>query len=542
MRWARRVYPVLFAVFPPLSIVTNRPTYIAMSDVALVCLVAVGGAALLVGVLYALFRVRMRPEPAGDAAALGAFAAVGLFYAYGPLRTALSRVPHPSLLLLAGSVAAAGGLWAFRRALRRRLPSPGLVGRYLTTVGVLLVVWSLAQLGINAVVGARAVGRSELIQALARPLPVRGEARPPGRDGVPGGAVRKRDVFVIVLDEYASSDVLREQFDFDNSAFEDSLRALGFRLPVGLRSNYPSTLLSVASLLNFAQLRPLASDMSANSKVVDPVAHLIEHNRAATFLKRQGYRYVLFPSAWFAPTRASDEADVRFDPYTRFDLARAMYASQFRAVLVSRTMLDLLRGRLRAEAEVHAEHAARTFEGLATLPEAAQPTFAFAHVLLPHPPWIVDSTCRALRPGSASSHGWDGSPEMREMYRNQVRCVNRQTLRMVRRLIARSDVQPIIILQGDHGTESLDPDLGDTALPTVEQARERFRPFGAYYLPDGGGAAIPDSTSLVNVLRYVFTYYFHADLPPLPNTMYYSSWRPYDLVEIDDTFRPTGGE
>jgi hypothetical protein len=39
------------------------------------------------------------------------------------------------------------------------------------------------------------------------------------------------------------------------------------------------------------------------------------------------------------------------------------------------------------------------------------------------------------------------------------------------------------------------------------------------------------------VLRYVFGYYYGADLPPLPNTMYYSHWkRPYRLTPLGDDF------
>lgn len=119
----------------------------------------------------------------------------------------------------------------------------------------------------------------------------------------------------------------------------------------------------------------------------------------------------------------------------------------------------------------------------------------------------------------------------------ELHCLNRQVLQTVRTIIARSRTQPIIILQGDHGTESLDQFANYPVLPNVEQNRERFRAFGAYYLPDGGAAMIPDSISIVNVLRYVFSYYFDADLPPLPNTMYFSYWsHPYDLTEVDSNF------
>jgi hypothetical protein len=429
--------------------------------------------------------------------------------------------------------------WAYRRGALSRLFSHRLdVERYLTVVGAVLVVWSGAQVAVHEAAGARALARSELVRELARPVPMRARGAAPVGDSAAGGARRKRDVYVLVLDEYASSNVLRERFGFDNRPFEDSLRALGFRVPASVRSNYAITLLSVPSLLNFAQMRPLADEMAAGSRTSAPLNYLTEHNRAAAFLKAQGYRYAFFPSTWFPATLASAEADTQYDPYRGFDLARSIYRSEFDTKLESVTMLSAFRNVLPSAAAVYAEHVARTFAGVTAMAGSARPTFVFAHVLMPHSPWVVDAACRPALARDLMSQGWDHSPASHAMLRDQVQCVNEQTLKTVRALIARSQPSPIIIIQGDHGTEeSLNPPLSDTAVPDVEQARERFRAFGAYFLPGGGAATMPESTSVVNVLRHVFSYYFDADLPPLPNTMYYSYQLPYAMTELDDDFR-----
>jgi hypothetical protein len=191
-------------------------------------------------------------------------------------------------------------------------------------------------------------------------------------------------------------------------------------------------------------------------------------------------------------------------------------------------------------AVVYWDHAARTFAGVAAMAGAARPTFVFAHVLMPHTPWFVDAACRpVLGRDLWMSEGWDQSSAGHAMLRDQVQCVNGQTLKMVRALVAHSHPSPIIIIQGDHGSEeSINSPLSAVpAVPTVEQARERFRTFGAYYLPGGGAVAFPESTSVVNVLRYVFSYYFDANLPPVPNTMFYSYQFPYAMTQLDDDFR-----
>ena len=540
MSRARLLYPILFAIFLPLAILAQRPTYILLGDAAAVCVTGAVAVAAMMAVVYGIARVWLRPSAAASVAAASAFGAVGLFYGYRTLGVA-SRliVAHPAPALVVGCALVGVCVWAYRGRTLSRLVSHRLdIERYLTVVGALLVAWSAAQVTVHEVAGARALARSELVQELARPVPLRARGAAPVGDSAAGGARRKRDVYILVLDEYASSNVLRERFGIDNRPFEDSLRALGFRVPASVRSNYAITLLSVPSLLNFAQMRPLADEMSAGSRMSTPLNYLIEHNRAAAFLKGQGYRYVFFPSAWFPATRASAEADEQYDPYRGFDLARTIYRSQFQTKLASVTMLSAFRNVLPSAAAVYAEHDARTFAGVAAMAGSARPTFVFAHLLMPHKPWFVDAACRPVLARDVMSQGWDHSATSHAMLRDQVQCVNEQTLKTVRALIARSQPSPIIIIQGDHGTEeSLNPPLRETAAPDVEQARERFRAFGAYYLPGGGSAVMPESTSVVNVLRYVFSYYFNADLPPLPNTMFYSYQLPYAMTELDDDFR-----
>lgn len=538
MSW-RHLYPVLLVAFPPLALAAHRPTYVGAGDALRVALAVAVTAAVLMAGVYVLLRLRFPASRAAGAAAASALAAVTAFYAYRPAQVAARLTGAPPVLVVVAAGTAVGlAAWAVATVAPRRGLGPHAVEAYLTVLGAVMTVWMAGQIGVHEAAGALAVRRSALVRELARPVRTRAGAAAPA-------AARDRDVYVVVLDEYAGAAVLRERFGYDNTPFEDSLRALGFRVPAVVRSNYPITLLSVPSLLNFAQLRPFADEVDHDFQVSTPIRHVIDHNRAARFLKGRGYRYVFFGSSWFAATLGSDEADVRFGADPDAGTAGALYASDFRRYFVPRTSLWLLAGRFRSPAEVDAAHAARTFAGLRAVAGGARPTFAFAHVLLPHPPWVVDSACRPLRSGSRPTDGWDGSAAAGTMYVAQVRCVNAQVLATVRAILARPGPRPVIVLQGDHGSESLNRAPRDGVLPTAEQNAERYRAFGAYYLPDGGGAALPDTVSVVNVLRYVFAEYFGADLPPVPDAMYYAYWRPYDMRAVDPDFRvrpgPGGG-
>jgi hypothetical protein len=124
--------------------------------------------------------------------------------------------------------------------------------------------------------------------------------------------------------------------------------------------------------------------------------------------------------------------------------------------------------------------------------------------------------------------------EVRE-YVEQLRCLNRMVLRTVRRILRDSDVPPIILLQGDHGTKV----LGATGYPSSDEvppdaARERVGAFGAYYLPAGGAAAFGDTVTVVNVMGNVLRHYLGARLPRAEDEVYISPADiPYDFRRVD---------
>jgi hypothetical protein len=444
---------------------------------------------------------------------------MGVTMAGGRLGAARDAASVAVPALVAAAVVAV--VWA---TLRGRLPAAvrlDAVSRALTVFGALLVAMPVYQIVSQGVATSRALGRSALVRELNKPVPLRAGAAAHAVDA----RGRRRDVYILLLDAYADPDVYRDRYHFDNRAFGDSLRALGFRVPTSVRSNYAHTLLSVNALLNFAHTRPIADVVDAQTRYFLPAARVLEHHRAARFMKERGYRFVYFPSGYYGPTLRNRDADVQFDPYAGFELGRVVRRSQYLQLFLESSPLRVFAPRVRSYNAVQTEHVRRTLAGVAALAARRDtaPVFAVAHVLMPHAPIFVDARC-APRPDTVP-----------ELLRNQVKCVSGWALETVRAILAASDPEPIIIVQGDHG-----PDQGEIGLvtpPTPEQLSDRFRPFGAYYLPDGGDAAIPDSLSVVNVLRYVFGYYFGADLPPVPDKMYFSHWQvPYRLREVGSDF------
>jgi hypothetical protein len=520
-RHAGLFYPVLFAASLVLGIAARSAGQYRPADLALVLAVVVLVTALAVAGVLVAVRAVDRSDRAEPLAAAVAMIAVAWFYFYAPAQTALEAVTYrfsrDRVLVPLGVLATIGLLaWLLRQPRDRLLGVRALMIRF----GLLLVAIVAVQAAVSQGHGARAEKRSALARALARPIRA---AAPPGRNTPP------RDIYLIVLDGHANARVLNEVLHFDNSRFDDSLRALGFLIPRDMRSNYTQTVLSLPSLLNAAHVTQLSRDAGVTSIDYSLPKYLVENNRAARFLKSRGYKYVLFPSAWWGITEHSPLADEEFDARQEFRLADEARRTELRLAVLRST---LLRSTLRRE-RGDTLYYFRSFEGLRRVPADPAPTFVFAHFLLPHIPYFFDERCRPLdRPITGGREA--DTPEQRAAYIAQARCVDGLVLELVTTLLRQSPTPPVILIVGDHGSRFTDVHYYDHP-DSVPDAfiRERFGAFGAFYLPAGGDSAFREPVTVVNVLGNVLRYYFGADLPRSPDDMYVSGVRPYRFYRVD---------
>jgi hypothetical protein len=408
-------------------------------------------------------------------------------------------------LTRAGGEAGLGGLFVMAvlgpsLAIRRTTRDLEAVSRYLTMVGVVLVGYTAWQVSGGMEDPPEAPIPLSLPQTLG--------------DGEP--AANPPDIYLIVLDKYTRSDILAQHFGFDNSEFEAFLRNRGFVIPRHARPNYPRTRLALASMLNLDYLQNLPS--------TDRLDDLIDQNRLAAFLKRHGYRFVFFPTA-FKFTSHNRQADLELPPPREVK-------GEFRAAWERTTLLPELvhggcallgceAGRFRLTAET-ADFMDWKFEQMAQLPGARQPTFVLAHLMLPHEPFLYRADCSHRDPYWPANAGMVGDEEATRGYLDQISCTNRKLGALVDSILARSARRPVILLQSDHGHGRLGrlPEL-----KYVDQYRleERMAAFAAYLLPGVADSAIGDSITPVNTLRLVLRHYLAADLPAVQEVSYWSS-------------------
>jgi hypothetical protein len=508
-------YPFLFAIIPVVRLVVENPGWMEADDAAVIVVAVLAACLVVYGLL--LLATRRRGGRLPPLVLLGVVLAFWVYVRVAALVERRSSVSHEVLFPL--WVAATVGIiwWLVRRpALLDR------VERFLTLTSGVLVGWFILSIGVAQYRSARAVRDSAVVRRLTEPIRIR-----PGTKVGP-----QRDIYLIVLDQYANAEVTGRLFGFDNHVFLDSLRQLGFVVPA-VHSNYCHTFLSVPSMLNAAHIAGLSEELGRKSVDRTISDYLVRHNRTVPFLKSQGYHFVLSPSIGWEATMHDPRADVELQALRGWGPARVVASSGLRAVLYKTSLLkfvDLRMGRLIRD-KVRGSLAV-----IAQVPKMPGPVFTFAHVMSPHDPYVFDRDCGPVDPKAGRRRPKAEAAAYEAVaYVEQIQCLDRLVLDLVTTVLRTSEVPPVILLQGDHGSKTLMPseDQGPEDI-TLAAGKERLGAFGAYYLPDHGGEVFGDSVTIVNVMGNVLRFYLGADVPREPDDLYLSvKDAPFALKRVD---------
>ena len=385
---------------------------------------------------------------------------------------------------------------------------PGL-NRFLNVVAVLLLAFNTLQVANYTSASAAAV--------VPEPTPT----------GVAlGDPAVKPDIYYIILDRYANADTLSEIYAFDNEPFLDELEERGFSIADHAWANYFKTALSLYSSLNMDYIDParLGVDMSEPSKFREVQAALRDHLAGPSALKSIGYDDVHL-GGWWEPTATNVDADISL---------RYQGSTEFLSAVWGTTMLSLLwppvyggtgpDGETMPFVELARDGALYAFDALEDTAQRPGPTFVFAHILLPHPPYIFNADGSFVDAYTAKHR-----PE-RVNYVEQLQWTNKRVLQAIDRLMAHDpdEPDPIILLQADEGPFPPAFSANESGFQWLDasprEIQQKFGILNAVRLPgiDPAAVGFNDESSPVNQFRMVFNAYFGTDLPLRPNETYLS--------------------
>lgn len=330
----------------------------------------------------------------------------------------------------------------------------------------------------------------------------------------------KPDVYLIILDEYASSKSLEKNLEFDNKKFINFLENKGFYVPSNSFSNYPMTITSVSSMMNMKYINDLSSNVGKDSKNHLILHELVLENEIMKKFHSMDYKIINYGSLWGTEEQYKD-ADKNICKNNKIEeiellenVARTSMIGYFVERWSEQSMRDV------------------TLCILDDLPIVSERNnesiFVFAHVLIPHPPFLFGPNGEFITPGNTL----DGSKwDERNAYLDQLEFTNMKITSTVEDILSNSTNEPIIIIMSDHGL-GFDVNWKE---PELEMIEKRLSNFNAYYFPYEKQNELYDEISPVNTFRKVFNTYFDSDYEILDDKMYWSnSAKPYDFMDVTD--------
>jgi hypothetical protein len=491
------LHPLLFAAFPVLFLFAeNAEQEVTLAPLWLPLAVSVAGALVALLLLAAAFRDWNR-------GAVLATALVILFFSFGHawnliggffMQRWIMGAVWAALALAAAVLVLRGGRWL--------VPA----GRFLNIAAILLVAFNVVRVANYA--SASAAAAATVTPAAAVPLHA--------PDPLP-------DVYYIILDRYAGADTLRTVYGFDNEPFLKALEQRGFVIARHAWANYFKTALSLYSSLS---MEPISKARLGESKppydFTSIFAALRDHLAVPSSLKAIGYHYIHLGNYW-EPTSYNVDADVdlRFQDSAEFTSA-LLATTYWSAVVPPASESGEDDGEATSSRDLARETTLYTFDRLADSVERPGPNFVFAHILLPHPPYVFGPRGEALTEEEA------GQQIEKVKYVWQVQFANAKVLAAIDRLLS-DPTDPIIVLQADEGPWPRAFSLNETGFQWLHASdaliAQKFGILNAVHLPNGVDPrdyGFDDRTSPVNEFRIVFNAMFGTHLPLLPNMTYLS--------------------
>jgi len=416
------------------------------------------------------------------------------------------------ILLAASIILLAGTILVVIKIPREKL---ALLSIYLNGITLVLVLFQVASLFVYEykMAAYRRNIESQVPAATAKVSP--------GKNSLP-------DVYFIVLDGYARADVLQSALNLDNSPFLDALRKRQFYVADCSQSNYAQTEQSFASTLNLEYLDGVISKISAPQLREDYFAPYIKNNLVRQYFESLGYKTVAFYTG-YSWAEWTDATYFLGDPRTtKTTKLRSMIP--FESSFLSRTIFpfimdDLAYLGLVKPAQVAPLTGSEVDRGvvrytLSELPVVAQlrgPKFVFAHILLPHPPYVFGPNGEEV---NFPTNNLTMAQALRG-YRNQVLFANKSILPIIDTILTESKGNAIIVLEGDHGI--INYTVGAQHMKNLE----------AYYFPDHNYSDLYPSITPVNSFRVILSNFFGQHYPLLKDLSYFaftSSEKTFTLI------------
>lgn len=318
-------------------------------------------------------------------------------------------------------------------------------------------------------------------------------------------------VYLLVLDEYAGAETLKEKFNYSNNNFYHHLNNLGFKLLTNTHANYQYTALSMASTLNSGYLRINEADPVYTPENFRHAMNAVYYNRVGETFKKLGYsihNYSPF-SMQELPARYSNR-------FLHTDYWLVLYSTFFdRVIEMAPYFIARRTGKTKIleklfERQVNLNNEILNDVLISSTKNVTKQSFSYIHLMMPHAPYAADSSGK-INISFLTLKSADKFQRM-NAYLQYLIYANKIVADFLSKLKVNTKGEAVVILLSDHG-------LRDQSV--VPDMKLKFNSLSAVYLPDRFSNNWYNGISNVNQFRLLFSSITQQNVPLLKDSIVY---------------------
>lgn len=490
------IHPILFAVFPILLIITSNLDEVILIDAVFSFLIIIGITLVSWLFLNLFLKNKLRS---------GLFVSLGLvlFFSYGHFLRITTQIDVSSLPFSHHTYAVPVffvmlilGIFAIIK-IKKHLRD---VTTFTNIIAIVLIIMLLPNVVSHSF-------ETLSVEPINNPLNYKITHELELKD--------KPNIYYIIVDEYTSDEILLKIYDYDNQDFLSKLVQRGFYVPSESYTNYPFTTHAISASLNMQYVNENIKPTLNNKN------EFFNNNQIMRILKSMDYTIINLSHTYGYP----EIADYHLCP-------PSLFVNEFHNTLLDGSIWQPFSKFFFGAGDPQRDRVNCKFSELSDLQNSFDsPFFVFSHIVSPHPPYLFGPNGESVNPeflaiGAAS---WDN----KSGYVNQVQYINKKIIETIDKILLESESQPVIIIQGDHGTPT---QLGGGALRwnniNDDSITERMSILNVYYFPHLDSEVIYDGITPVNSFRLVLNNYLNGNYELLEDRMYFATYQ--DMLNFTD--------
>lgn len=475
------ILPVLVASYPIIYLYSQNVQIVSSSQLVLPLSIAWAGSLIL----WAIFSLIIKDTKKG-----GIISAVFVvfFFAYGHLfdwATSISALELRHRHFLPITLFIAGYIGYFIATIKKPEPIANAFKMSCIVVAFLLVVNIVPIMPVELQKSKMGIHQNSTSSGIA--------------PGTVGSAANYPDIYYIVLDEYASFETQETVWGYNNSEFKDFLKSKGFFVAEKSRTHSLDTLHIMASILNMEYIDQDADTLEKFS--------LINDNKVMRLLSTKGYTTVAIDGIKVPyGNKERIQSDHYFDPR---ELTTENYIfnayPELGTLVFENTMakpfLFVFEPNIRNNMDWHRISRNNEFNQITRLYDIPSPKFVYAHMMLPHTPFVFDKDGNAIDAKDMANY------RDKNIYLGQLIFATSKIEETVDAILKQypESSPPIIIIQSDHGLRYL-----HAGVEEYMPENESYQVLNTFLLPNYDYQNLDGDILPIKVLPLVIEYYINT--------------------------------